>query len=246
MSQRSQLVIALPHCKRVLFYTPPPPPLVELLPEQPSTSSPALLNWYRQARKDLPVRAQAAWDNWSTTTTSNDADPSTLKHRVLGAASRVLERIPWQEVFLKRCSGPDHVRLLNPPSMSRDAVSAQLRSLVCDREAVHRRLRIYSAACLPVSVLASVIPGPNLPLLYNAFRLYSHHTALTNAQHLHRLLDSPGTLSTYATEAMAVSPSSDGVYSPAELETMWQALHLDDAHAQDFVQCIVQAQRQTV
>lgn len=44
-----------------------------------------------------------------------------------------------------------------------------------------------STACLPVSLLAGILPGPNVFLVYNGYRVHSHWKAARGGRHLQEL-----------------------------------------------------------
>jgi len=59
--------------------------------------------------------------------------------------------------------------------MKEAQVSAEFRTLLDHRIPYHRKYMIYSALCVPVTSLFTIVPVvPNIPFFYNAYRLWSH------------------------------------------------------------------------
>ena len=59
-----------------------------------------------------------------------------------------------------------------------------MRDLIPKRLEFHAKYRRLSIWCIPLSMAAGIMPGPNVFLAYNLFRLYSHDRALKGSQHL--------------------------------------------------------------
>ncbi|KAF9945504.1 hypothetical protein BGZ70_003772 [Mortierella alpina] len=77
--------------------------------------------------------------------------------------------------------------------MKETQVSAEFRTLLDHRIPYHRKYMIYSALCVPVTSLFTIVPVvPNIPFFYNAYRLWSHWKAYNGAKHLDVLVKSGG------------------------------------------------------
>jgi hypothetical protein len=64
---------------------------------------------------------------------------------------------------------------LYPSSLKEPQVQAEFEALLKQRIPYHRKNMMYSASCVPVTSLFTLVPFvPNIPLFYNAFRLWSH------------------------------------------------------------------------
>lgn len=62
-----------------------------------------------------------------------------------------------------------------PSSLKEAQVHAEFKTLVDQRIPYHRKHMIYSAMWVPVTSLFTIVPlVPNIPLFYNAYRLWSH------------------------------------------------------------------------
>ncbi|KAJ1557801.1 hypothetical protein HK096_005273, partial [Nowakowskiella sp. JEL0078] len=104
-----------------------------------------------------------------------------------------MDRISSEEYFLKEVPGlpVNAVEVLkkigkipvkHPQFLSEAYVQESLGKLVKTRLKTHKSGIYLSAAALPFSFAFSIIPGPNIPLFYNIFRLHSHYTAYNGAK----------------------------------------------------------------
>ncbi|KAF9980737.1 hypothetical protein BGZ75_008037 [Mortierella antarctica] len=125
------------------------------------------------------------------------APEDSLKLRLYGAGSRMLEKIEHQETFFKDVPSKEDatmttlVPFLYPSSMKEAQVSAEFRTLLDHRIPYHRKYMIYSALCVPVTSLFTIVPlVPNIPFFYNAYRLWSHWKAYNGAKYLDVLIKS--------------------------------------------------------
>ncbi|KAK3828103.1 MAG: mitochondrial K+-H+ exchange-related-domain-containing protein [Benniella sp.] len=123
------------------------------------------------------------------------AKPETMKYKLHGAGSRMLEKLEHQEIFLKEVPPKEDMTIttmvpfLYPSSLKEPQVQAEFEALLKQRIPYHRKNMMYSASCVPVTSLFTLVPFvPNIPLFYNAFRLWSHWKAYHGAKHLEILL----------------------------------------------------------
>lgn len=88
-------------------------------------------------------------------------------------------------------------------------VNSDLLNLARKRAVYHRWWMVASVFCLPVSLAVGLLPGPNVFIVYNAFRTHANYNAWRGAQSLSELCaiaaSSPDT-----TAAMVISSSQAG------------------------------------
>ncbi|KAJ3181689.1 hypothetical protein HDU87_000707 [Geranomyces variabilis] len=68
-------------------------------------------------------------------------------------------------------------------------LETHLSDMITTRKTYHKRHLTLSICTLPFSCLFMILPGPNVPLAWNLFRLYSHWRALQGAHTLARIKD---------------------------------------------------------
>ncbi|KAF9970781.1 hypothetical protein BGZ73_006457 [Actinomortierella ambigua] len=122
------------------------------------------------------------------------------KHKVFVFGTRVLDKLPHEEYFLKAVPAKedwdqapatvDMVPFTYPSAWKEARVKDDFRALVKARVPYHRKYMIYSAIWVPFTSLFAIVPlVPNFPLFYNAYRLWSHWKAYQGAKHLDFLID---------------------------------------------------------
>ncbi|KAF9310883.1 hypothetical protein BG003_008008 [Podila horticola] len=122
------------------------------------------------------------------------APPDSMKRKLYGAGSKMLEKIEHQEVFLKGIPAkediPDStaktmVPIVYPSALKEAQVRAEFATFIEQRVPYHRKYMILSTLCIPVTSLFTIVPlVPNIPFFYNVFRLWSHWKAYNGAKHL--------------------------------------------------------------
>ncbi|KAF9413153.1 hypothetical protein BGZ94_000823, partial [Podila epigama] len=120
------------------------------------------------------------------------APAGSMKKKLHGAGSKVLEKIEHQEVFLKGVpsktdmgDSSNMVPFMYPSALREAKVREELAAFVGHRVPYHRKYMIFSALWVPVTALFTIVPlVPNIPFFYNAFRLWSHWKAYNGAKHL--------------------------------------------------------------
>ncbi|GES90466.1 mitochondrial K+-H+ exchange-related-domain-containing protein [Rhizophagus clarus] len=126
------------------------------------------------------------------------ADKQSLKGRIYVGGQNLLDKIDYQEYFLKgvpmreeRGDDKSSVPLLYPSNVfTSEQIVNNLQQLLERRSPYHRKYMIYSALFVPLSATFSIVPVlPNIPLFYNLFRLYSHYKAYKGAQHLSHIIE---------------------------------------------------------
>ncbi|KAJ1504774.1 hypothetical protein HMI54_013802 [Coelomomyces lativittatus] len=145
------------------IYASEPSPFPTLL-KSPSFSEKLLYIW--------PQRALLHWNTWQNA-------ESSLKRKVYGLGTRLFEQLPWQETLVKTWHAPQQVELKCHP-MYTSVVSSQFSAFLISRKRHHQVYRALCLIALPFSALLSIVPGPNLPLFYNLFRIHAHHIASTH------------------------------------------------------------------
>ncbi|GAB5591397.1 hypothetical protein Unana1_06297 [Umbelopsis nana] len=107
-----------------------------------------------------------------------------------------MDRMDYQEWFLKAVpikEDLEHeltkVPVHYPSSLDSSVIKQHFLNAVDHRLPYHKKYMYYSAYWIPVSLSFGIVPLiPNIPLAYNAFRLYSHFKAYKGAQHLQYLI----------------------------------------------------------
>lgn len=91
---------------------------------------------------------------------------------------RMLERLDSRvdptEPFLRRLRSAETVEIVHPADVSARFVRRKLRLLLIRKTIKHKRGIYLNAIFLPFSIAATLIPGPNVFLFWNAYRLVSH------------------------------------------------------------------------
>ncbi|CAG8460473.1 3161_t:CDS:2 [Ambispora gerdemannii] len=122
------------------------------------------------------------------------AEKTSWKGRLYIAGQKLLDRMDYQEYFLKgvplREEWSAEVPILYPSKIvSPSQINSNLSRLLDKRLPYHRKYMFYSALFVPLSATFTIVPIiPNIPLFYNLFRLYSHYKAYKGAQHLRQLI----------------------------------------------------------
>ncbi|KAF9201836.1 hypothetical protein BGZ49_007955 [Haplosporangium sp. Z 27] len=127
------------------------------------------------------------------------AKPDSMKIKLYGAGTKMLEKLEYQENFLKEIPAKEDVTITTmvpfvyPSSLNEAQVHSDFKALIDQRIPYHRKYMIYSALWVPVTSLFTIVPlVPNIPFFYNAFRLWSHWKAYNGAKHLDSLIKSGG------------------------------------------------------
>ena len=101
-----------------------------------------------------------------------------MKAKVRGILERLNSRVDPTEPFLRRLRSAETVEIVHPPDVSPRFVRRKLRLLLLRKTIKHRRGMYLNISLLPLSIAATLIPGPNVFLFWNGYRLVSHVLAL--------------------------------------------------------------------
>eukprot|EP00007_Cunea_sp_BSH-02190019_P001065 CAMPEP_0174234462 /NCGR_PEP_ID=MMETSP0417-20130205/4207_1 /TAXON_ID=242541 /ORGANISM="Mayorella sp, Strain BSH-02190019" /LENGTH=347 /DNA_ID=CAMNT_0015312827 /DNA_START=66 /DNA_END=1109 /DNA_ORIENTATION=- len=100
------------------------------------------------------------------------------KRRVHATGSRLLDRVCVNEDFFKAV--PEDAldaEVVYPLGADEQELRDHFATLLNNHTALHRRWLLASLGFLPFTAAASLFPGPNFFLIWNSFRVYSHHRA---------------------------------------------------------------------
>lgn len=140
------------------------------------------------------------------------APPGTWKSRFAQMGSKLMDQIPPSETFLKNasahaaavkrarkhgssdeassaeskheCTEEEKCELIYPSCLPREDVEEALVHMLDTNAAYHKRWLILNVMCLPLSAAMAVLPGPNVFVVWNGFRVYSHMQARKGALYL--------------------------------------------------------------
>jgi hypothetical protein len=190
--------------------------------------------------------------------------PGSAKVRIKAGVQFLLNRIDQQETRLrqvhqfveeaKRLSQPArqqqpsvaHVLSVHhPAALPSTAASEYLRSYLATRLSHHTTWTYVCVALLPVTACAVILPGPNVFLAWNAFRLYGHYQAklgVTELQQMQQAVDGDMTTNQVLTSSSSATAVDDDasrfvrlefvVASEAELEAVQPVNESEDKSAQ--------------
>lgn len=125
------------------------------------------------------------WERWGKT------KKSSLKYKTYQMGNKIMDKIEANEWFLKHVGYPvENLKLIYPPSLLSEAQIRQYikQDLLEHRLPYHKKYRKLSIFMIPLSALMGILPGPNVFLAYNLFRVYSHDKAVRGAEILENKL----------------------------------------------------------
>ncbi len=106
----------------------------------------------------------------------------------LGAMRRVLDRLHSRvdptEPMLHRIRRAPALEVLYPSGISPNYARRRLRLLVLHKTAEHRRWIVINSLMIPVTTVMGLLPGPNVFLAWNGYRLFSHIRAWRGGQRI--------------------------------------------------------------
>jgi hypothetical protein len=148
---------------------------------RPKTASSIWMQRAKALLHKLEAKATKEWDELEL------APAGSLKARVHKAATRMISSVDPVEVFLKHVHPPqghDHSAMLvvHPSGVDKGTVQKKLLDLGTREEAHHKRLLVLWGLAVPLTASMTILPGPNIFLFWNVFRVYSHYKALKGAQ----------------------------------------------------------------
>lgn len=139
--------------------------------------------WVERAR-------QSALRQWETIKT---AQPGTFQNVVRRVAERIVDQVPVEETFLGVVGDATAIDVVHPASLPAKLVRRRLR-LLARAGPWHRNWSIAWGVATPLLFPLILSPVSNLPIVYTAWRAYSHRKAHLGAN---RLLDAPVDFQTY-------------------------------------------------
>ena len=105
---------------------------------------------------------------------------------VLGAIRRVIDRLNSRvdptEPMLQRIRKAETLDLTYPSGISPQYARRRLRLLLLHKTSIHRRGIIINSLLIPLTAAMGVVPGPNVFLAWNGYRLLSHINAWRGGQ----------------------------------------------------------------
>lgn len=150
---------------------------------EPLASKAQARGWVERAR-------QAALRQWETI---KAAEPGTARHLVRRVAERIVDQVPVEETFLGVVGDAAAIDVVHPASLPAKLVRRRLR-LMARAGPWHRRWSIVWGLATPLLFPLILSPVSNLPIVYTAWRAYSHRNAHLGAK---RLLEAPIDFQTY-------------------------------------------------
>ncbi|KAI9299228.1 hypothetical protein K502DRAFT_322433 [Neoconidiobolus thromboides FSU 785] len=131
------------------------------------------------------------------------AKPTTIKYKLYQWGLKVLDKVEHNETFFKSIPSiqefelnnkesnknkNDKIPIVYPKAFNSEELMKKLTSMSLYREQYHQKYYYLSVLTLPLTSLFSILPLPNIPFFYNAFRTYSHFKAFHGAKHLNLLI----------------------------------------------------------
>lgn len=131
--------------------------------------------------------ANRSWLRWVRDTVTRawrsvEEAESGFRGRVRKIVDKLNSRVDPTEPMLRRIVSAKAVEITYPSGISPQYVRRRLRLLLLHKTSVHRRWVYINAALLPVTMALTVIPGPNVFLAWNGYRLFSHFRAWRGGQ----------------------------------------------------------------
>ena len=145
--------------RRWEFY-PNEPPYEESDPMETEEARSGIVHW-------LQGRATEVWR-------SIDGAESGMRGWLRSKIEALNRRVDPTEPMLRRMRTAEKIEVLYPSNVSPRFVRRRLRLLLQRKTVRHRRLAVLNGLLIPFTLAAGVIPGPNVFLFWNAYRLLSH------------------------------------------------------------------------
>ena len=105
---------------------------------------------------------------------------------VFGAIRRTIDRLNSRvdptEPMLQRIRKAERLEVTYPSGISPQYARRRLRLLLLHKTATHRRWIVINSLLIPLTAAAGVVPGPNVFLAWNGYRLVSHINAWRGGQ----------------------------------------------------------------
>jgi len=172
-------------------HTAPASPWGSLVDESPSTLR---LHLLPDRHDGWTLFSEATHEVWrrqreERRQAQRDREDVTLQERLRRALDWMRQRGSSSEKALRELHQPEAVEVVHPATLSPAEVRQIWRDLLADLVRRHRRLLIVHGSLLPVGALATVVPGPNIWVVYIAWRTLAHwRTAKGGTRALEELL----------------------------------------------------------
>ncbi|KAI8999363.1 mitochondrial K+-H+ exchange-related-domain-containing protein [Gaertneriomyces semiglobifer] len=158
--------------------------------------NPSSQSFPRIAHQTAFLRNVTSFEQWSATKWKelSQSQPKSVSHRVWVAGERMKKWADWRESLLMKVPGVNEVawehasnlKVYYPANIPQSHIENQLSAIVAKRAPHHQRRLMLCIIALPFSALFGVVPGPNVPLIWNLYRLYSNWRALQGGKTLQR------------------------------------------------------------
>ena len=131
--------------------------------------------------------AQRSWMRWVRNSVSRawksvEEAESGVRGRIRKVIDSLNSRVDPTEPMLRRIHAARTVEITYPSGISPHYVRRRLRLLLLNKTSIHRRWIYINTAILPLTMALTVIPGPNIFLAWNGYRLFSHIRAMRGGQ----------------------------------------------------------------
>ncbi|KAJ3210672.1 hypothetical protein HDU67_005126 [Dinochytrium kinnereticum] len=150
--------------------------------------------WASEARRharNVSSWVKVQWDGMG------EKPEGSWQRKLHGFGNAVLDGIDAEEYFLKdvpsiliKPTVEASITVHHPTHIPSDQALSHLQYVSHHRINYHRRWLLISTLSLPFSAAATLLPGPNVFLLYNVVRLNDHYRALRGGQALERYIKS--------------------------------------------------------
>jgi len=189
------------------------------------------------------LNASDVWNSWGK------SGPRTWRGTVHGMGQRVLSRIDAKETFFRKLNldhrftaevPPSGLQILVPKDLKRESVLQYLDDCTSRAIPLHRLWFRVNAAFVPFTALLGLVPGPNIPLFWNLFRVYSHWNAWKAAERLQHLR----TRDTQVQSHVLLDMAMEAVHSEKFLTGPVLDEMITTFHVPDLTETILTVQRQ--
>jgi hypothetical protein len=104
-----------------------------------------------------------------------------LLHRVKNWYEQSAVELYAGDRFVRRVGYFKKIKVLLTRPIEKTVVKAKLQQMLRDRSYHHLRWMAIDLLLMPATILTIVLPGPNIPFYYLAFRVYSHWRSYRSA-----------------------------------------------------------------
>ncbi|KAJ3189967.1 hypothetical protein HDU85_000257 [Gaertneriomyces sp. JEL0708] len=158
----------------------------------------------KPAAKTPFLKAITSFEQWSAEKwyAFSKKPTKSVSYRIWKGGETVKGWSDWRETFLKNVPGVGEVawdekakflvEVHHPPNVPKPQIEEQISTILTQRIPHHQQRLTLSIIALPVSMLFILLPTPNIPLMWNLYRLYSNWRALQGAKTLHKARSETG------------------------------------------------------